>query len=322
MDIPPPPAIADSSPDTRRFRRDVLEGLGKPQKSIPCKYLYDARGSELFEQICELDEYYPTRTELSIMEAHSPRIAERLGAACTLIEYGSGSSRKTRLLLDHLERPAAYVPIDISRAALERSAAELSQGYPSLDIRPLCADYTEAFEVPDHEKEASRRVVYFPGSTIGNLSPDEARSFLEEIGRVVGPDGAFLGGVDLKKDPDVLEAAYNDRNGVTAEFNLNLLARVNRELEADFDLGTFRHHAFYNEGEGRIEMHLVSEIEQTATVDGVRIAFEQGESIHTECSYKYAREDFASLASEAGFGVDAVWTDPNDLFSVQYLTPA
>jgi dimethylhistidine N-methyltransferase len=304
------------------FREDVLDGLTQSQKTIPCKYLYDVRGSELFEQICELEEYYPTRTELAIMQTHGPDMAECLGPQCLLVEYGSGSSRKTRILLDHLERPAAYVPIDISRSALEASTVELTKTYPSLEILPVCADYTQGFRLPGCRERFTKRAVYFPGSTIGNFAPWEAHGVLKAIRELVGPGGAFLAGVDLKKDPEVLEAAYNDRDGVTAEFNLNVLTRMNRELQANFEPKNFRHHAFYNEPLGRIEMHLVSEVEQTAAVENLEIQFAAGETIHTENSYKYDPEDFAALAGKLGFVVSEVWTDPARLFSVQYLTPA
>jgi dimethylhistidine N-methyltransferase len=312
----------DPGPDTERFRAEVLGGLRQPQKRIPCKYFYDARGSALFEQICELDEYYPTRTELEITASHAGEMAECLGSRCLLIEYGSGSSLKTRLLLDRLKAPMGYVPIDISPDALAQSALALERAYPDLAVLPICADYTAPFELPDEVREVSRREVYFPGSTIGNFTPREARGFLETIAGLVEPAGGLLIGVDLKKDAAVLEAAYDDRQGVTAAFNLNLLERINRELGANFEIDDFRHRAFYNAAEGRIEMHLVSEHEQTVKIDGVEIEFETGESIHTENCYKYAIEEFHALAEAAGLDAERIWTDAAELFSVHYLTAA
>lgn len=306
--------------EAARFRSDVLAGLAHPQKTLPCKYFYDARGSALFERICDLDEYYPTRTELAILEAHSAEMAQRLGRRCLLVEYGSGSSRKTRLLLDRLREPAAYIPIDISRAALDVSARALSEAYPHLEVLPVCADYTGPIEVPEPAKPAARRGVFFPGSTIGNFTPPEAQRFLGRMARVAGPGGGVLIGVDLRKERTVLEAAYDDALGVTAAFNKNLLARINRELGADFDLDAFGHRAHWNASAGRVEMHLVSELAQSVCVAGQRIHFAPGETIHTENSYKYELGQFAALAAQAGLAVHRVWTDPDARFSVQYLT--
>jgi len=299
----------------------VWAGLGGARKTLPCKYLYDARGSQLFERICELAEYYPTRTELAIMEAHAGEMARRLGPRCLLVEYGSGSSRKTRLLLDRLEAPAGYVPIDISRDALAASVRALAEAYPDLEVLPVCADYTEPIELPVPSRPAARRGVYFPGSTIGNFSPAEAQRFLARMARVAGRGGAILIGVDLRKDRRTLERAYDDASGVTAAFNLNLLSRLNRELGADFDPGRFAHRAVWNEAAGRVEMHLVSRTRQSVSVAGRRFAFAAGESIHTENSYKYTLEQFARLAAGAGLTVERVWTDPRERFSVQYLAP-
>jgi L-histidine N-alpha-methyltransferase len=315
-----PAALVDVAPDRVRFRDEVWAGLALPQKSLPCKYFYDARGSALFEEICELPEYYPTRTELTIMERHVGAMADALGERCLLVEYGSGSSRKTRLLLDRLRDPAGYVPIDISRAALAQSARALSIAYPALEVLPICADYTAAFELPRPRKPAARRGVYFPGSTIGNFTPAQAQRFLAHMARVAGAGGALLIGVDLKKDRSTLERAYDDTAGVTAAFNRNLLVRINRELAGDFALERFAHRAVYDARAGRIEMHLVSTAEQTVAVTGRSFRFAKGETIHTENSYKYDLAQFAALAASADLAVRAVWTDPARLFSVQYLT--
>lgn len=299
------------------FLADALAGLRRPRKELPCKYFYDAAGSALFDAICETPEYYPTRAELAIMRAHAGEMGRRLGPGCQVIEYGSGSGVKTRVLLRHLPRPAAYVPVDISADHLHRSAKELSARFPEVEVQPVAADFTRPFEVPEPATATRRRAVYFPGSTIGNFGPPEALALLTGIAGLCGPGGALLIGVDLKKDPAVLNAAYNDTAGVTAAFNRNLLARMNRELGADFDLSAFRHRAFYDEAAGRVEMHLVSTREQTARVGGHPIRFAAGESIHTENSYKYAPDEFARLAAGAGLRPVAHWTDPGELFSVQ-----
>jgi dimethylhistidine N-methyltransferase len=314
-----PIGVIDRAPGLVRFRDDVWAGLGTPRKTLPCKYFYDARGSALFERICDLPEYYPTRTEISIMATHAGAMSERLGARCVLVEYGSGSSRKTRLLLDHLRDPAGYVPIDISRTALADSARALRAAYPGLEVLPVCADYTAALEIPRTRTAAARRGVYFPGSTIGNFTPPQAQRFLAQMARVAGPGGALLVGVDLRKDRVTLERAYDDAAGVTAAFNRNLLARINRELGGDFALDRFAHRALYDEAAGRVEMHLVSTEAQTVRVGGRVFRFERGETIHTENSYKYGLAHFAALAAGAGLVVRDVWTDAADLFSVQLL---
>ena len=311
--------LSDFTLERDTFREEIMQGLQQPNKQLPAKFLYDARGSRLFEQICELDAYYPTRTEMAIMAAHAHEMAALLGPQCLLIEYGSGSSTKTRILLDMLQEPAGYVPIDISKEQLLRSAAKLGAAYPNLDVFPVCADYTNSFEVPIPTRPISRRVVYYPGSTIGNFDPEAAQRFLAHIADVCGPGGGLLIGVDLKKDPEVLHRAYNDRQGITAAFNLNLLVRINRELETDFQLDQFRHYAFYNPLPGRIEMHLVSLTNQTVHVDDDEIWFNVGESIWTESSYKYTVGEFERLAAAAGYAVEQVWTDRQQRFSVQYL---
>lgn len=312
--------LHDFAPHADDFCADVLAGLQQQHKSLPCKYLYDERGSELFERICELPEYYPTRTELAIMDRHVDEMVELIGPGCLLIEYGSGSSMKTRWLLDHLEAPAGYVPIDISGEHLLRSAEELAECYPDVEVLPVCADFNQTFAVPAPKARVSHNVIYFPGSTIGNFTPVEAVEFLRRCARLAGNHGGMLLGADLKKDVEVLEAAYNDEDGVTAAFNMNLLARINRELDADFDLDHFEHRAVYNAALGRVESYLVSLQEQTVRIDGTAIAFTRGEAIHTENSHKFDLGQFRDIATTAGLDVTKVWTDDDELFSVQYLT--
>ncbi len=309
----------DSPHASAAFLDDVRCGLAAEEKSIPCKYFYDARGSQLFDQITQLEEYYPTRTELAIMARYVDEMVERLGPRCLLVEYGSGSSLKTRILLEHMREPAGYVPIDISGDHLAASARRIARAYPGLDVRPVTADYTSPFHVPDHAFDALRTVVYFPGSTIGNFEPPAARDFLLRMRRVAGPGGGLLIGVDLAKDPSILEAAYNDARGVTAAFNKNLLCRINRELGATFDLDAFRHEAVYNVEEGRIEMYLISRADQVARLGFDLIRLKAGERIRTEYSYKYTLERFTTLASDAALEVRDVWVDEDRLFSVQYL---
>jgi dimethylhistidine N-methyltransferase len=315
-------SLLDLQPDAGSFLQDVMEGLSRPRKALSPKYFYDERGSALFEAICELPEYYPTRTEMAIMRAHAGEMAQRLGPDCLLIEYGSGSGRKTRVLIAALA-PVAYMPIDIAREQLTRSAAELERDFPGLQVLAVCADYSRPLVLPAAEgAPARRRVVYFPGSTIGNFALPEARGFLREARATVGPGGAMLVGVDLKKDEALLNAAYNDAQGVTAAFNLNLLARINRELGADFDPQAFHHRAFYNEALSRIEMHLVSTKRQTVAIAGHRFEFAAGETIHTENSCKYSVDEFRALARSAGFAPEYCWTDPGNLFAVHYLAAA
>jgi len=312
-------SLHDLASGTLASRDEVLRGLLSPQKELPCKLLYDERGSQLFEQICELDEYYPTRSEMRIMRAAAAEMAARLGPHCLLLEYGSGSSTKTPLLLDHLERPAGYVPIDISREVLSASAAAIAARYPRLQVLPVCADYTAPFDVPRPRARAARRAAYYPGSTIGNFVPEDAKRFLVHIGQVCGPGGGLLIGVDLKKDPLMLHRAYNDALGITAAFNSNILRRLNRELGADFALECFRHYAFYNPVFARVEMHLVSLVDQVVHVADTEVPFERGESIWTEASYKYSYDEFARLAGAAGWRLVQTWTDDRGLFSVNYL---
>lgn len=298
----------------REFLRDVLEGLRHEPKRLPCKYLYDQRGSELFDDICELPEYYPTRTELGIMQKSAREMAKELGENPVLIEFGSGSSLKTRLLLDHIERPATYVPVDISREHLLASADKIADEYPGIDVQSVHADFTQPIPLPEELPEDGQKAVYFPGSTIGNFEPSEARRLLTGIARLVGPEGRLLVGFDREKDRNILEAAYNDAQGVTAEFNLNLLHRINRELNADFRLHGFEHQAIYNEELGRIEMHLISRVNQVVTIGSHRVVFRQGESICTEYSHKYRVEAFAQMADRSGLSLQKTWTDENDFF--------
>ncbi len=313
------PQFADEAPDRLQFLDDTLTGLREEPKRLPCKYFYDETGSALFDRICDLPEYYPTRTERAIMAAHADAMADEIGADALLVEYGSGSSLKTRLLLDVLERPAGYVPVDISRAHLLKSAAAIETEYLDLEVLPVAADFTTSFTLPEPERAARRRVVYFPGSTIGNFTEKGAVALLEGVAECCGPGGALLIGVDLRKDVDTLERAYDDSAGVTAAFNRNLLVRMNRELGADFDVDAFEHSAVWVEDAGRIEMHLVSRSDQAVSLDGEEIEFERGESICTEHSHKYTLEGFAALAARAGFRVQEVWTDEDALFSVQLL---
>lgn len=305
------------------FLEDVVAGLSLPQKALAPKYFYDAAGSRLFEAICRLREYYPTRTELALTRRHLAAIARFVGAGCELIEYGSGESVKTHLLLARLH-PARYVPIDISESALEAAARRLRRAFPRLEIAPVVGDFTRPLKLPvvGAKHARRRRVAYFPGSTIGNLTPREAGAFLRMARRQVGGGGAMLVGVDLKKDANLLHAAYNDAKGVTAAFNLNLLRRMNTELGANFDLRRFRHYAFYNASLGRIEMHLVSLTSQRVRIGRHRFAFDTGETIHTENSYKYSIDEFRALARAAGFTARRVWRDARNRFALHGLEAA
>jgi dimethylhistidine N-methyltransferase len=309
---------AAATTETDRFLADVHAGLSAPQKRLPPKYFYDRAGSRLFDRITELDEYYPTRTELGIMRRAAGEMAARCGPRCLLAELGAGSLVKVRLLLDRLERPAAYVPVDVSGEHLRAAAAELAADYPGLDVIPVVADFTQPFALPT--VPAARRVAYFPGSTLGNFDPHEADALLRRVARLVGPGGGLLLGVDLRKDEAVLEAAYNDRAGVTAAFNLNVLARINRELGGDFDLSAFRHRAFYNRELSRIEMHLVSLREQRVRVGGRAFRFRAGETIHTENSHKYDPAELAARATRCGLRAVEWWTDERGYFAVAYFT--
>jgi len=312
-------AFHDLAPSEESFRDAILGGLSREPKSLPCKFFYDARGSELFEQICRLPEYYLTRTEIAILEERADEIAAQIGPHCRLIELGSGGSHKVRILLQALEAPTAYVPVDISRDHLREAAAQLAADFPELPVVAVCADYTRPFDLPKLPGPAGKRVGFFPGSTVGNFEPQQVVQFLDHWAELLGPGGEMLIGVDLKKDPDILDDAYNDRAGINAAFNLNLLERVNRELGGDFDLDRFEHHAFYNPAAGRVELYLKSLAEQSVRVAGRRFDFAEGELIHTENSYKYAIPEFRELAARAGFRTIHTWTDRADLFSVHYL---
>ena len=309
----------DLAPGEESFRDAVLKGLGRTPKSIPCKFFYDARGSALFEAICGLPEYYLTRTEVAILEENAAEIAAQIGAHSRLIEFGSGASTKARILLRALDRPAAYVPVDISREHLRDAAISLAEDFPSLHVVAVCADYTRAFPLPPLPGPSGKRVGFFPGSTIGNFEPPQVVTFLADWAALLGPGGEMLIGVDLKKDPKILDAAYNDKAGMNAAFNLNLLARINRELGGDFDVDRFAHVAFYNEAQGRVELYLKSLAEQTVTVAGQHFRFGAGELIHTENSYKYSIAEFRALAVRAGFQTLETWTDPDGMFGVYYL---
>lgn len=307
----------DQHPEIADFRADIIQGLSSVEPYISPKYFYDEIGSQLFEEICNCEEYYPTRTEVSIIRDNIDDIVKILGQDCLLIEPGSGDSYKVRLLLDAL-RPIAYLPIDISKRYLQGEAQKLATEFTWLNVHAICADFTGKLELPYHV-ETTNKVAFFPGSTIGNFTPEQAVKVLEEIKMMVGEDGGLLIGVDLQKESDILSAAYNDKKGFTAQFNTNLLVRINRELEADFDLDQFQHHAFYNEDEQRIEMHLVSKQDQRIVIDDQEFRFKKEQSIITEYSHKYSIQGFQQLAEQAGFKLVKTWLDEDKLFSVHYL---
>lgn len=296
---------------------EVVEGLSKSQKTLPSKYFYDKKGSELFEQICELEEYYPTKTELKILKDNIDEITEKLGEHVQLIELGSGSSLKTRLLLDHLKNIHSYVPVDISEEFLEEVAGNLQDEYPELNIGFVAADYTHPFDLPD-SPEWVNRIAYFPGSTIGNFTQEKAAEFIGLIADLVEKNGGLLIGFDLIKDEETLVAAYDDSKGITAAFNKNILTRINRELDADFNPDEFKHKAIFNEAENRMEMHLVSLKDQHVAINGETIYFEKGETIHTENSHKYSLESFREMTAPYFKNVQT-WTDENELFAIQFL---
>ncbi len=297
---------------------EIVEGLSLPQKKLSPKYFYDERGSQLFEAICELPEYYPTRTEIGIMRDYLPEMARSVGPSASVIEFGIGSGLKTRLLLGALDRPVAFIPVDISQEHLLDTVATLQKSFPDIEMLPVATDFTRPFPVPETESDARRNLVYFPGSTIGNFEPAAAVDLLRVMHREAGEAGCLLIGVDLQKDIDVLERAYNDAQGVTAQFNLNMLRRLNREYGTDFDLDHFRHRAVYNTRDGRIEMHLVSREDQEVSVGRHRFSLQRGETICSEYSYKYTLPQFADMAAEAGFTVKQVWSDSKGWFSLQY----
>lgn len=310
----------DEHPDLGDSRREILAGLQGDQKAVNPKWFYDERGSQLFDQITRLPEYYPTRTEVGILRENRHEISACCGSGCLFIEPGSGSSEKVRILLETL-RPSAYVPVDISADFLEESALKLGDEYPWLDIYAVCADFNHSWSYVDDLPEG-KRVVFYPGSTIGNLEPEAAVEFLGRVREITGESGGVVIGVDTHKSTDRLNAAYNDAAGVTADFNLNVLRRMNELLDAEFDEGSFRHHAFYNTDLKRIEMHLVSERAQAVRCNGSVVEFAEGETIHTENSYKYTVADFAELVDAAGLALRQSWMDADELFSVHYLQPA
>ena len=312
--------LQDHEPSLDEFRSGVIDGLSAPRKFISSKFLYDARGSRLFDDICELPEYYPTRTETGILERHASDIARLLGPRTRLVEFGSGAGTKIRILLDALDRPAVYLPVDTSRDHLVAASTDLARTFPELRIAPVCADYTAPFALPDvpgvaHETTAG----FFPGSTIGNFTKEEAAAFLAGTHDLLGSGAIMIVGIDLVKDIDVLRAAYDDAAGVTAAFNLNLLRRINRELGGTFDLSRFRHEARWNDGLERIEMHLVSLRDQDVAIGAQRFHFQEGETIHTESSHKYRLDGFRDLAARGGYDPIEVWTDEKQFFSVHAL---
>lgn len=312
-----PSKLKDTDATTGDFLKSVLRGLRKDQRELPCKYLYDERGSALFERICQVEEYYLTRAETALMLRYSQDIATQLGSNIALIEYGSGSSTKTRILLDHLESPEAYIPVDISRDFLFQSASDLAIAYPDLRILPICADFTRSFTLPGIS-EGARRVVYFPGSTIGNLSSEEMRLLLAGIVRLCGSDGGLVLGTDLIKDIHLLESAYDDKMGLTKDFNCNLLVRINRELGSDFILSEWQHRARWNPKDSRMEMHLVSTIDQQVVLAGETFSFRKDETIHTESSYKYDLKELELTMNASGLYKSGSWIDDHNLFSVQF----
>jgi len=298
---------------------ELIDGLRQPEKTISPKYLYDERGSQLFDEITRLPEYYPTETELGIMRDNIGEIANLVGKQASLIEFGSGSSLKTRVLLEHLDDLAAYVPVDISEDHLLASAGQIREDFPELDVLPVVADFTQPFQLPEPTVMPVRNIVYFPGSTIGNFTNEAAQELLQVMYEEAGAGGALLIGVDLQKDPAIIERAYNDSAGITAEFNRNMLRHLNREFDADFDLDAFTHSARYNESEGRIEIRLVSEQDQDFSLGSESFSIGKDEAILTEYSHKYTLDGFAAMGEAAGFHVERVWMDADRLFSVQYL---
>lgn len=313
--------LHDYAPETAEMLAQVHEGLGKETKELPTLYLYDDVGSQLFDQICEQPEYYPTNTEIGIMRRFMPHIVETIGPNALVIEPGAGSGLKTRLLLENLVEPAAYVPLEISIDHLERCAASMSEQFPDLTILAVCADFFAEFEMPPCPHVVDSHLVYFPGSTIGNMTPAYAKRLLERMRDMCGERGGVLIGVDIKKDRETLEAAYNDAAGVSAAFALNYLKRLNREVDADFDLDHWSYTAEWDAQNSRIGMFVVSRRRQTVKIGGKSVTFGRGERIRTEWSYKYSPDDFAALAKRAGLHVEHVWTDDKPLFSLQFLRP-
>jgi L-histidine Nalpha-methyltransferase len=312
--------VPQQSGDTSAFKADVLEGLRATPKQVPAKYFYDAAGSHLFERITELPEYYPTRCEMKTLREHAADIAKLIPQSAALVEFGSGSSKKARILLRAAPKLAAYVPVDICGEMIEQEAIELRADFPQLKVLPVTADICKQFELPEEARQAPARIGFFPGSTIGNFEPHEASAFLRNAATILGAGSKLIIGVDLIKPIEVLNAAYNDAAGITAKFNLNLLTRINRELRGTFRLNMFEHHAFYNRERHRIEMHLASLKRQKVKVAGETIDFRAGETIHTENSYKYSSESLAALARGVGWLPAGSWTDADKYFSIQAFT--
>lgn len=303
-----------------RILSEVLVGLSKIQKSINPKYLYDKQGSEIFEEITKLPEYYPSRTETQILKKYAKQISTYIGKDSLLIEPGSGSGEKIKILLPHLRQISGYIPIEISKQALLKMTEEISEIFTQINVIPVCADFTQHMEFPlSVNLKNSKKVIFFPGSTIGNFDPGDAINLLKKFGNIVGQQGGLLIGVDMKKELALLKPAYDDSKGVTKKFNLNLLTRLNREINSNFDVTKFEHHVIYDEILGRIEMHLKSKVDQLVRVHQTVFRFNAGETIHTECSYKYLSEEFCELAAKARFIIKKTWTDPAKLFCVYYF---
>jgi dimethylhistidine N-methyltransferase len=314
--IQPASAVSSATSD---LLSDLIAGLSSSPRALPCKYFYDERGAALFQKICELPEYYITRTEIDILDRHRAEIASQIGPDIQLIGLGTGAGTKTRILIEALDNPAAYIPVDISEKQLRKSSAFFRKIFPNLEVLPVCADYLQPVVLPSPRRTPGRNVVYFPGSTIGNFEPNEALEFLRRVANVSGQGGGLLIGVDLQKDQNVIEAAYNDKAGVTAQFNLNLLAHINRETGANFDLNHWQHRAIYNAEAGRIEMYLISTTDQTVRIQDRAFHFRAGETILTEHSYKHTPEGFIALARQARFNFVTLWTDEARLFGVFYF---
>lgn len=314
--------VDESTPQNDEFLNDVLMGLTQSKKTLPCKYFYDEKGSQLFEAICDTDEYYVTRTEIGILQKNMNDIAQRVGPGCDILEFGSGAGVKIQLLLSGLHSPRSYIPIDISMEILEASSQKLAQRYPDVSVVPIVGDYHKHIELPEGflNKTPHKKLVFFPGSTISNFAPDEAQQFLQRIHQLLSPGDGLLIGVDCVKPIHLLNAAYNDAAGITAAFNLNLLDRIANTFDTNLESKHFLHHAFFNNEHSRIEMHLVSKCKQVIQIAGETIHFERGETIHTENSYKYSLDGFKAMVEEAAFEPNTVWQDEEQLFSLHYLT--
>jgi dimethylhistidine N-methyltransferase len=315
-------SFAGSQPQANDFLKDALAGLSRTPKRIPSKYFYDRRGSDLFEAITRQPEYYLTRVEQALLDTRIPAIAESVGSGVHVVEYGSGSGRKTRQLLQGLRGPVAYTPVEISRSALEETTARLASAFPTIEMLPVCADFTRSVPLPVSARPSRRTLVFFPGSTLGNFTHDEAVRILDGMRQIMGADGRALIGIDLQKDSALIEAAYNDAAGVTAMFTLNLLVRMNRELGSDFDLAGFRHCARYASDRGRIETFLVSLRAQEVHVGERSFRFDENEAMLVEYSHKYSDGGFSALAAAAGLAVTEEWNDPKDWFGLRLLRPA